>query len=597
MTNTNPVVIAAGGTGVYTIKDSGFDYTFGGNIALNNAATFQTTAGGAIFLTGTITGSPNIIIDGGGTTTKFVGINAVNSSTFTGNILIQNKGQLKFGNSAANAFADTTVVTLDSTAAIDCGLLSQTFAGLNDVVSGAGGSAIYNNGTTLTLAGNGTYGYSGSISGNGSLNKTGAGFQLLSGSNSYSGGTTVNSGTLQIGNGSTGTFSGAGATTVSAGAMLALNLVDGASVSSSIQLSGVSGSSANLNLMGGGTNTITGNVTGTFFSAINQNGTGTTILSGNNVFYGPVNINAGTVQLSGSYSAYAAVVNVNANNGLAFGLNSLSIGGLTGSGNFALVNGTNAVSLSVTNTYSDTVYSGALQGSLGTLIKSGTGMLTLTGSTAFSGGFQVSVGTLQIGNANALGATGTSSVTTLNGGTLDLNGFSIGETLNVSSSSALINSSTSAAALTVDANLNSDLTINTTGDITATRLIGLNALRTITKNGAGTLTTNGASHNNLAPWIINAGTLVLANSSGYGADRGVTINDGTLKLSGANSDLINARNPSSSMVESSISTARMRRSRPFRAALGRRSITVSLELPPTAQEIAGRLTVWPCPPA
>ncbi len=51
--------------------------------------------------------------------------------------------------------------------------------------------------------------------------------------------------------------------------------------------------------------------------------------------------------------------------------------------------------------------------------------------------------------------------------------------------------------------------------------------------------TNPSSHNNLVAWNINAGTVVLANTSGYGADRGVTINGGTLKIGGANFDLIN----------------------------------------------------------
>lgn len=171
------------------------------------------------------------------------------------------------------------------------------------------------------------------------------------------------------------------------------------------------------------------------------------------------------------------------------------------------------------------------------LTKSGTGTQTLSGNNTYDGLTTISGGTLKIGHVNALGST--VGATTLSGGTLDLNGFTIGETVNVTAASTLANSSASAAALSVDANLTNNLTVNTTGDITATRLIGTGAPRTVTKLGAGTLTTNGTSHNNLTAWDIQAGTVVFANTSGYGADRGVTLNGGTLRLSGSNSDLVN----------------------------------------------------------
>jgi autotransporter-associated beta strand protein len=152
---------------------------------------------------------------------------------------------------------------------------------------------------------------------------------------------------------------------------------------------------------------------------------------------------------------------------------------------------------------------------------------------------QIEAGTLKIGHASALGATGATGVTKLMGGTLDLNGQSIGETLNVSVNSSLNNSSSSAASISADATLTANLGVNTAGDVTVARLIGSGGTRTITKDGLGTLKTTGNDHNNLIAWVINSGTVELANTSGYGADRGVTISGGTLKLSGGNSDLIN----------------------------------------------------------
>jgi autotransporter-associated beta strand protein len=189
----------------------------------------------------------------------------------------------------------------------------------------------------------------------------------------------------------------------------------------------------------------------------------------------------------------------------------------------------------------DTFHSGGLTtAGSGTFRKAGAGMLTLNGNSSYADLTTIEAGTLRLGNANALGTAGTSSsYTTMSAGTLDLNGITTAETLNITGASTLSNSSGTAGGLSSDANLMANLTVDATGDISTARLIGTSGNRTITKNGAGTLTTSGSSHNNLSVWQINQGTVVFANTSGYGADRGVTINGGTLKLSGANSDLIN----------------------------------------------------------
>lgn len=194
-TNTNAITIASGGTGTYTILDSGgTDYTLSGAIALNNALTFKTSSGGAIFENGVITGSSAITIDGGTTTTKFVSFGADSSATYTGNVTVQNKGTLKFG--VNNAFNGTqTAVTLDATSSIDAGGKQMTFAGLNGVT----GSSVLNNGASLILGGSGIYNFGGVIANGGTLTKSGAGTQTLSGTNTYTGTTTISGGTLAMG--------------------------------------------------------------------------------------------------------------------------------------------------------------------------------------------------------------------------------------------------------------------------------------------------------------------------------------------------------------------------------------------------------------
>ncbi|MCU0796566.1 MAG: autotransporter-associated beta strand repeat-containing protein [Akkermansiaceae bacterium] len=174
--------------------------------------------------------------------------------------------------------------------------------------------------------------------------------------------------------------------------------------------------------------------------------------------------------------------------------------------------------------------------------KAGAGTLTLNGnsSATFQGVMQIEAGTVKLGHSGALGASdGTNGkATQLMGGTLDLNGQSSGEFVRVLSNSTISNSATDAASLTTDVSLGANLVVNTTGDITATRLIAASN-RSVTKLGTGTLTTNGSSHNNLTSWDIQAGTVVFANTSGLASDRGTTLNGGTLRLSGSNSNLIN----------------------------------------------------------
>ncbi len=232
---------------------------------------------------------------------------------------------------------------------------------------------------------------------------------------------------------------------------------------------------------------------------------------------------AGGIYLSGDQTARQLYVNLSGAGGMVVNgklYNTLHSGGVTTTVNDSTATATNAI-----------------------FRKAGSGNMTLNGDsgTTYTGSIQVEGGTLKIGHANALGST--TGATILTAGTLDLNGQTIGETLKITGTSSLVNSSATAATVSADATLTANLSINTTGDITITRLIGSAANRTITKTGAGTLTTNGTSHNNLTAWQINQGTVVFANTSGLAADRGVTLDGGTLRLSGANNNLINDDQP------------------------------------------------------
>ena len=85
--------------------------------------------------------------------------------------------------------------------------LNQNSAAV-DSLSGSGTIASLAQGTpTLTIGNaNGSGTFAGVISGPIALTKAGSGAEILSGSNSYTGGTSVSAGTLQIGNGTSGEF-------------------------------------------------------------------------------------------------------------------------------------------------------------------------------------------------------------------------------------------------------------------------------------------------------------------------------------------------------------------------------------------------------
>jgi autotransporter-associated beta strand protein len=124
----------------------------------------------------------------------------------------------------ANALPTGTTLNVSSTGTYDLNGQSQTVAGLGDgatatgVVTNGGGAA------TLTVNNATTNSFSGTISGaNLALTKTGSGNLTLSGSNTYGGATTVNSGKLIV----TGSISGS-LFTVQNGATLAGNGTTGA---------------------------------------------------------------------------------------------------------------------------------------------------------------------------------------------------------------------------------------------------------------------------------------------------------------------------------------------------------------------------------
>ena len=228
---SNPIVVAAGGAGIYTIGvTNGAQSTYSGPITLGNNLNLDSGTGtnvGGLTLSGAITGSSTITIVGSGSpfaaSSPVYGVTLSGNSTgFTGNVDLTTGSVLHTLN--ANALGVSGVVTVANGASLDFQGASQNYtipSGVSFVVAGNGvngGGALLDsnnfsstvagkitltgdtlvtqqntNGATLTLAGviddgGNSYG----------LIKGGVGNVALTGANTYTGATTINLGTLTL---------------------------------------------------------------------------------------------------------------------------------------------------------------------------------------------------------------------------------------------------------------------------------------------------------------------------------------------------------------------------------------------------------------
>jgi autotransporter-associated beta strand protein len=257
----------------------------------------------------------------------------------------------------------------------------------------------------------------GSITGSGALVQQGAAVLTLTKDSSYTGPTTVSSGTLQVGTGGTTGTLGTGPIT-NAGTLI-INRSGSLTVASGINGTG-SPNPANLI----------------------KNGPGTLTLGGINTYEGNTYISNGVVKLGASevipdggattgwliLDGGPTVAGTLDMNGFNETVNSLS--GLGGTVLGRIMNNTGSATntLTVSGTAS-TTFAGIIQDNSGTggkvaLVMNGAGPLNLTGGSTYSGGTIVKAGTLGLGTG---GQAGTASISLSNGTALNLtaNGVSV----------------------------------------------------------------------------------------------------------------------------------------------------------------------------
>ena len=320
---TQPVIGLASGN--YTL------FSYGGSLTGNAS---NLTIGGAssgttrqVFTIDTAT-SGSVLLNVSGSPASLIWTGTNNSNwdliTTTNN----------FSGAADNRFYNLDTVAFDDTATTGTVALAGSLAPTSVTV----------NNSSLNYTFSGT----GAIGGTASLTKSGSGTLEIVNENTYSGGTTINGGTLQLG---TGGITGSIAGNVTNNGALAFNRSDAVTF--------------------GGAISGTGNLT--------KAGAGTTTLTGANTYAGNTTISGGTLQVGN--------------------------GGTTGT----LGTGDVTNNASLVFNRSNAITAANIINGTGSVTKLGASSLTLSGANSFSGGFTQTAGAVTITNASALG-TGTYTI-------------------------------------------------------------------------------------------------------------------------------------------------------------------------------------------
>lgn len=280
----------------------------GGSIANSGTLNFNQTNSATI--SSVISGSGAVNQNGGGITILS------GANTYTGATTIV-AGTVAGG--AADAFSAASAAMVNGSGTLDLGGYDQAIGSL------AGNGRVTNNGNsgiaTLTVGGDGSSTtFSGSLEDGAqaqlALTKTGIGTLVLDGAESYSGGTTVNGGTLQLGAG--GSLSPSGGLTVQSFGIFDLNGHSQTVASLSGSMGIVALGSGALTVDQSSDTTYAGSISGG--GSLIKTGTGSLVLNGVNTYTGLTTISGGIIEVGDAANpgaSLAGAVTVDAGGTLA----------------------------------------------------------------------------------------------------------------------------------------------------------------------------------------------------------------------------------------------------------------------------------------
>jgi outer membrane autotransporter protein len=392
--------------------DAGFDLSAARAISITASGGAINTNGFATTIAQGITGAGGLAVTGGGT------LILTGTNSYAGGTVIS-QGTLAIAADSAVGAATGSLTFDGGTLRFDAGF---DLSASRPIAITASGGAIDTNGFAPTI-GSG-------IAGAGGLTVTGGGTLILTGANTYAGGTAITAGTaLQLGNGGTsgsiqgdvlnngtltfnrsdstrfaGTIAGSGALIVTGGGTVILtgenSYTGGTTITAGTLQIGDGGTTGSIigDIRNDSPHTLVFNRSNTLLfpgvisgiGAVRQEGTGTTVLTGDSTYTGGTTIAAGTLQLGNGGTSGSIVGDVLNNGTLAF------------------------------NRADTLTFSGVVSGT-GGVRQDGSGVTVLSGANTYAGPTAVNAGVLRAGAAGAFSAA--SAVTVASGATLDLAGL------------------------------------------------------------------------------------------------------------------------------------------------------------------------------
>ena len=534
-----------------TINAGNSRANIGGGVS-NVNLTINSTLGSSSIV-GLISGAAAIHFNTGTTPVNYTGVNSSGAilnlsgnNTYTGGTTVSG-GTLQAGSATAfgassssitvnsgavldlngQTLSNTNALTLNGTGISSSGVVinsSSTGAGYTGLITLGSNSSIIAGSGSITLSNTGiitgpSFGLTlggaqgGSIASiigttTGALTKQDAGTWTLTGSNTYTGGTTVNGGVLSIASGGTsGTNLSTGNLTLAGGALLD-------TATSTI---------GNAISLGAGVNTLAAATTktATFSNAVNGvannisigfgTNNGVVVFGGTNTYSGSTYVNVGTLQLGNASALGTSSVSVSS--GAVLDLN----GKTPASANSLNLSGTgiNSGGALINTSATQSTYSGLITLGSATSISGGTGPINITNTGVITGAFGLTLDGAQGGSIVSIIGTSTGTVTKQGAGTWTISGANT-YSGNTSLSAGTLVVANSAALGSGNLVMASGTTLQAGAtSVSLSNPVAMNGAATINAPSGDTLTFSGVISGTGTPTINsgNTGTVLFTNSS------------------------------------------------------------------------------------